>query len=217
MSTDSFDLFCMNCNILVSAQVVACGNGGFSTKTLTDPDDGEYHGDVYSVALCGRCSAPFLVCQSLYGVPGDFETVVNERLLYPTPSRLPVDQVPPVVGRAYEQAHRSFISGLYEPCSLMCRKTLEALAKHLGATGATLAARLTSLHTAGKIERRLLDWAHEVRLVGNDAAHDVDVEISKDDARDALDLTEAILIYLFALNERFDRFRARRRAPPPTT
>jgi hypothetical protein len=35
--------------------------------------------------------------------------------------------------------------------------------------------------------------------------------LSKEDAKDALDFTEALLIYVFVLNERFAAFSARRK------
>ena len=47
-------------------------------------------------------------------------------------------------------------------------------------------------------------------LIGNEAAHDPDTKVTKRDARDVLDFTEAILIYVFSLTSRFEAFRARR-------
>lgn len=212
MSEKTFDLFCPQCNILVSARVIADASASFRSDAINpvDMEDAQYTSDHYSIALCGRCSQPFFVRETLFGVPGEFETVTEEKLLYPSDSRLPLEHVPASVSRAYEQATRSFSSALYEPCTLMCRKTLDAAATSLEASGGSLNAKLAALHDAGHIDKRLLDWAHAVRLVGNEAAHDPDVEVSKEDARDVLDFTEAILIYLFALNRRFERLRARR-------
>jgi hypothetical protein len=106
MSSESHDLFCPKCNILVSARVIASGHGGFSSVALNPEDvpDAEYHGDSYSVALCGRCNSPFLLKESRYGVPGEFETITESQLLYPNESRLPLDGVPEPVRHAYEQA-----------------------------------------------------------------------------------------------------------------
>jgi len=63
---------------------------------------------------------------------------------------------------------------------------------------------------SGHIDSRLLNWAHEIRLVGNEAAHDIETSVDKSDARDVLDFTEAILIYTFSLTARFRAFQARR-------
>jgi hypothetical protein len=213
MSNESRDLFCPKCNILVSARVIASGRGGFSSTALNpvDVSDAVYHGDSYFVALCGRCNSPFLLQESRYGVPGEFETVTESRLLYPTESHLPLDGVPESVRRAYEQASRAFGASLYEPCALMCRRCLEGVCKVQGASGSNLNTKLESLEKSGAIDARMIRWAHGIRLLGNDAAHDLDTVISQEDARDVLDFTEALLIYIFALNHRFGAFSARRK------
>ena len=62
----------------------------------------------------------------------------------------------------------------------------------------------------GKIDERLYDWADMLRLVGNEAAHDIHVEVSKDDAGDILDFTNAIVDYIFSFNDKFLEFKNRR-------
>ncbi len=96
----------------------------------------------------------------------------------------------------------------------MCRKCLEAVCKSFNAQGRDLSKRLIKLSEDGHIDSRLLNWAHEIRLVGNEAAHDIEAPVTKEDARDILDFTEAILIYLFSLTKRFDSLRARRNKSP---
>ena len=213
MARESFDVFCPKCNIEVDARVVAHGHGGFSSDALNPLDeiDTEYHGDTYSVALCRRCNGPFLIKESLHGVPGEFETVTSEFVLYPITARLPLDNVPEPVKRAYDQALRCFTSASHEASALMCRRCLEALSKSLGATGRTLEAKLDSLAQKGLIDKRLSEWAHGVRAIGNEAAHDTDTVISIEDARDSLDFTEALLMYVFVLNVRFAAFCERRK------
>jgi len=212
MSKGEFDVFCPSCNILVAAKVVAEGIGAFRSDALNPIDevDTEYHGEHYYICLCGRCSQPFLIRQSLYGVPREFESITEERILYPSEKKLPLDGVPNTIKSAYDQAARSFSASLFEPCVLMCRKCLEATCKNLGAKGRDLNSKLQSLFDSGHIDSRLLNWAHEIRLIGNEAAHDPDTKVTKRDARDVLDFTEAILIYIFSLTSRFDAFRIRR-------
>lgn len=99
----------------------------------------------------------------------------------------------------------------------MCRKSIEATCKLKGARGRTLFDRLAELERLTIIDARLLAWAHEIRVVANDAAHEPDGDITKDDSRDAIDFTEAILLYVFSLTSRFEQFRLRRarNAPNP--
>lgn len=212
MADGTFDVFCPQCNILVEARVIAEGSGGFRSKAVSPIDevDAEYHGEHYSVCLCRRCSQPFLMRQSLYGVPGEFETVTEEAILYPTESKLLPEALPEHIRTSYDQAARSLHASLFEPCVLMSRKCLEAVCKTLKANGRNLSTRLAELHQAGHIDSRLLDWAHEIRLIGNEAAHDIEVPVTKEDARDVFDFTEAILIYVFSLTKRFESLQARR-------
>lgn len=209
---ESFDVFCPACNIMVEAKVVAHGNGGYRSDAICpfEEADREYHGEHYSVCTCARCGQPFLVRESYYGIPAEFETITETTILYPSGSKLQLEGLPSNIRSAYDQAARSFTAALYEPCVLMCRKCLEATCVTLGGSGRTLDAKLKSLFEAGKIDVRLLDWAHEIRLIGNEAAHDITTSMTKTDARDVLDFTEAILIYVFSLTTRFEAFKGRR-------
>lgn len=212
MSKTDFDVYCPECNILIAAKVIAEGIGGLRGDASNPMDEinAEYHGEYYYVCICGRCNQPFLIRQSLYGIPAEFETITDEVVLYPSDEKLSLDGAPSTIKSAHEQAIRSLSASLYEPCILMCRKCIEATCKILGAKGRDLNNKLQSLFDAGHIDSRLLNWAHEIRLIGNEAAHDPDVRVTKRDARDVLDFTESILIYVFSLTSRFEKFRARR-------
>lgn len=122
-----------------------------------------------------------------------------------------MEGIPPTVVRAYSDAARSFGVGLYEPCVIMSRKCIEAVCAELGATKGHLKQRLSILGANGKIDQNLLAWANQLRLIGNDAAHDLEIVIEQIDARDALDFVEAILMYVFTLNRRFEEFLERRK------
>jgi hypothetical protein len=95
----------------------------------------------------------------------------------------------------------------------MCRRALEAICKDKGTAKRTLAANLQQLQEQRTIDARLYEWADALRLVGNDAAHNVDEFMSKEDAKDGLDFTRAIVEYVYTFTDAFERFRARRAAP----
>lgn len=212
MTDKRIDVFCPDCNIMVSAKIVCSGFGSYRSDALGSVDevDAEYHGEHYSVAICPRCAGPFLARKSIYGVPGDFETFTDEKILYPLSQRAAIQGLPKSVERAYEVAVRSFGATLYEPSALMCRRCLEAVCNHFSAQGRDLSQKLDSLAGSGTIDPTLKSWAHGVRLLGNEAAHDVDVVVSREDARDVLDFTEALLLSVFTLRQKHERFLARR-------
>lgn len=213
MEKETFDVFCPTCNILVEAKVIARGFGNYRSAAVNPIDEVEadYHGDHYSVALCRRCNGPFLVREALYGIPGEFETVTDEVVLYPASVGPKIEGLPDSIGRSVTQAHRSYAASSYDACAVMCRRALEALCKTLSASGRDLARRLADLKATGRIDSRLLDWAHGVRLVGNQAAHDVETAVTAEDARDILEFTEALLTYVFTLDAKFRSFEARRK------
>lgn len=213
MRKGTFDVFCPTCNILVEAKVIARGFGEYRSDAINPLDevDAEYHGDHYSVALCGRCNGPFLVREALYGVPGEFETVTDETILYPVSAGANLEGLPDPIARSVAQAHRSYSTSSYDACAVMCRRALEALCRTLSANGRDLGRRLAALKANGRIDTRLLEWAHGVRLVGNEAAHDVDTAVTAEDARDILEFTEALLMYVFTLDAKFRSFEARRK------
>ncbi len=212
MAKESFDVFCLECNIQVEARVISSGSGGFNSDSFTaiDQADAEYHGDVYHVALCRRCNAPFLIKEVCYGIPGEFETVTETSTLFPKARNVLLEGVPDSIRKSYDQALRCYGTSSFDACAVMCRRCLEALCRSFGIEKGTLEQKLKALAQNGSVESRLLEWAHSVRAVGNDAAHDTEVELTKDDARDALDFTEALLMYVFVLNARFADFQARR-------
>lgn len=212
MPESSFDVFCPECNVLVEAKAIAEGHSEpVFENTLALPDPGNLsHSDHYSVCLCPRCNQPFLVRQSLYGFDGESVTDSVPAVLYPSEPKLLSEALPDSVKAAYDQAARCLNASLFEPCVLMSRKCLEAVCRALNAKGRNLHACLASLHEEEHIDSRLLHWAHQVRVIGNEAAHVVDVPVTKEDARDAFEFTEAILIYVFSLTKRFELLKARR-------
>jgi hypothetical protein len=86
----------------------------------------------------------------------------------------------------------------YFPNILLC-------ATH-GIKGSNLANALHKMKEQGLIEGSLFEWANELRLVGNEAVHDITAQVSGEDARDLLEFTEAIVEYLIMFRDRFDRY-----------
>jgi len=220
-SQDSFDVFCPNCNIMVEGKIIASGLGG--KKHYDDlPDilafaEVEYYGDYYHVCLCGRCEQAFLLRQSHFSFLGD-STVskTEETILYPAIKNIDIKEIPRIIKSPYEQACQCFTAALYEPCMLMCRKCLEAICAYKGVTVGTLHSKLKTLFDNGDLDHRFYDWTQEIRNLGNVAAHEFGENVTKDDARDILDFTEALLIYMFSLISKFEAFQSRRNTQKPS-
>ena len=211
----TIDVFCTDCNVQVAACVVATHGkctpqSGFEMIAIDDLASAPYDVVECAIAVCGRCESVFLVESTCVEIEGT-STLPRERILYPSSRRISMDGVPATVVRAYSNAARSFSVGLYEPCVIMSRKCIEAVCEELGTTKGNLKERLSILGENGKIDQNILAWANQLRLIGNDAAHDLKIVIEQIDARDALDFVEAILMYVFTLNRKFEEFLERRK------
>jgi len=208
-----FDVFCPDCNIQVEAQVIATVGHRFKSQAMNPEDqvDAPFTQNIFSIAVCPKCDTPFFIKEVLSGIPAEFEGIADEVVLYPAAVRASFENTPEPVKRAYEQALRCYSSSAFEACALMCRRSLEALCRSQGVQSGNLDSKLKKLAEQRVIDARLAEWAHGIRIVGNEAAHDTDTELSKEDAKDALDFTEALLTYVFVLNERFAAFSARRK------
>jgi len=68
------------------------------------------------------------------------------------------------------------------------------------------------MRDSGDLDGRLWEWSNALRMVGNEAAHEVGVEVSRGDTEDLIDFTEAILEYLYTFQARFQDFQNRRNA-----
>jgi len=214
----NLDLFCPRCNMQVEANVLASARGEVTEEiaSLVEPDDLEFMHIRYHMALCRRCSGPFLVEMAVRSDAGDFMELASERVLFPAERSLSNATLPDLISKSYREAARAFAAGLYDACAIMCRKCLEALCAEKGIRGKDLASRLSSLQSAGTIDERLFRWADQLRLVGNDAAHDLSSITDANDARDTLEFVEAILTYVYVLGTRFEEFVQRRKAKRTT-
>lgn len=209
----SFDTFCANCNVQTDARIVATHTQitpTDPTKAETDPVDATYYVSQYELAVCSRCDSVFLKESNFIEIPGEVCAPQGEQILYPANRNVSTAGMPESTVRAYVAAARSFQVGLYEPCVIMCRKCIESLCKELGATKGNLKDRLIDLEHKGQIDQKLMGWADELRLIGNDAAHDLDIVIEQADAQDALEFVEAIILYAFSLTRKFEEFKKRR-------
>lgn len=83
---------------------------------------------------------------------------------------------------------------------MMFRKCLESATKILDSTLASkaLVKRIDALAEAGRLTTELASWAHEIRLGGNEAAHE-DEPFTVEEAQDLRNFIENFLRYAFTL------------------
>jgi hypothetical protein len=187
----SMILECKACEALVNAEFVASYNH----------EDKNWGTETYSLYKCPKCEKPLLTYENAsWGLDRLYPQEVN---------RINPD-LPEPLKAAYEEALACFKSKAYTATAIMCRKTLEGICIEHGAKGRNLVSSLKELKDKGVIENRLYEWADALRISGNEAAHDVSVTISAEDAGDILEFTNALLEYVFTFHDRFEEFKMRR-------
>jgi hypothetical protein len=195
-------LECRECQALVDA-------GENCRYSWGDPSDGPR--EVFVFSNCPRCGRPFLTLHEDLGADEHHYTILSDpEILYPNPGIRLSPNLPRPIQQSHLEAQACFRAKAFTATAIMCRKTLEGLCAEHGVQAKSLVGALKELRDRGVIENRLFDWADALRIVGNEAAHDVTVTVAADDARDTLEFTNALLEYVFTFRDRFEAFKERR-------
>src|SRR5262249_47705168 len=113
--------------------------------------------------------------------------------------RIP-EHLPPEVERVYLQAERNFpIKGNEEAAGTMYRKALDVGLKIIDpAVKGTLKDRIEALVKQHRLTPSLGEWAQQIRLLGNEAAHEID-EPTREEVIALRNFSDLVLRYLFTL------------------
>lgn len=176
-----------------------------------EPDSPEWIEHRFKTLRCSRCNLPTL---ERWRSESDWEYTpgvwLKSGVLYPSTSTRTHPAIPQSVATNIAEARRCSGASAWTATAMLTRRTLEVVAYDLGHRERTLAQNLEAMRAAGKIDGRLLEWANELRLAGNGAVHDVDSAIDSTDARDMMDLVEAIVDYVYVFQARYQQFKERR-------
>lgn len=155
---------------------------------------------------CGACGegliAEYWGTNSLRDLAGDISLWginLGQRWPEPASGDAPED-TPATIANFFQQGTSSLASGNFDAAGMMFRKTLESTTKHLDPASAnlTLLKRIDKLVEKGALTQEMGSWAHEVRLGGNEAAHE-DEPFTKEEAQDLRNFIENFLRYAFTL------------------
>lgn len=164
---------------------------------------------------CGNCAGYALVLWSAAQFAGGLGGLHDFRAL-PWPLRLndAPEHWPEPLGRYWLQAHRTATDENWDAASVMIRSALQYALRDHKAQGASLKQEIDSLAGRGVLPPHMQAWAHELRELGNDAAHPAgDTQGSTaQDVSDALQFLDFLLQYLYNLPFEIDEYRKRRTA-----
>jgi hypothetical protein len=161
-------------------------------------------------AQCGKCTMPVIAIVGMQNatldhwvkhgidVLADYGcTLIN---VFPTPQKANAPaHVEPDVARIFLQAEAARQRKEFDTSGMAYRKTLDiALKKFDPKLGGNLYDRIDALASRHDITAAMQEWAHQVRLIGNDAAHE-DKEPKESDIEAIAAFAETLLKYLFTL------------------
>lgn len=132
--------------------------------------------------------------------------------LWPNPPKYYKSNLPDIVRRSLEEANKCCKAKAYDACAVMCGRALEGICKAYKTKKKALGGGLKELRESGVIDGRLYEWSDELRLQRNVGAHASAIKVSKADAQDLLEFSEAICDYVFVLSKRFEEFKSRKQA-----
>jgi hypothetical protein len=110
------------------------------------------------------------------------------------------ENLPPDVERVYLQAERNFpIAGNEEAAGTMYRKALDVGLKIIAPSVAgVLKARIATLVQQNLLTPSLGEWADQIRLLGNETAHEID-QPTREEVEALRNFSDLVLRYLFTL------------------
>jgi len=192
---------CDNCNAVVESKIVGAYVQEMEYDWMANLK--------FSLCKCSQCSSPILIQQEF-----DFNCSEEDldwgvgKKIYPGSLFHINPIIPDRLKKELIESIKCFKASAYTASIIMCRKTIESFASLKGVNEKNLAASIKKLRDTGIINEQLYDWADQLRLAGNIAAHSID-NFDDSDAKDILDFTIAILDFTYSFKDKFDKFKAR--------
>jgi hypothetical protein len=176
---------------------------------------------VNGTALCPRCDAKakfdrvhdprpwtgglvaLVVCQGCLG-PAFAESTKDDpnqwQLSYPFAVSKAPEGCPDEVRVNFEEALLCWNAGAFRAAVLMARSALQACMRDKSATGNDLKSEIRNLAKSGVLTTSLADWADEVRVGGNLAAHPKPgSQTEPEDADELIPLARSIFEFVYTM------------------
>jgi hypothetical protein len=166
----------------------------------------------WSAGHCPRCEAPVLYGQEYMQVSAQEWDWDSPWQVHPPRDRRMSTAVPKALRLDHEEARLCFRAKCYTASAIMARRIVQGICIEQGYDKRNLFDSLKAMRDAGVIDDRLYEWADAARDVGNQGAHEYGAQVSREDASEVLNFTEALLDYLYVFQARYAEFKERRDA-----
>ena len=191
------DAQCGYCGRTVTLERVGPIVGTGETERFQDHTAGV----VYATHVCPRakCSRPsiaqFVVSDGMYGI-----SIKEGPHLLPRGVPQPMTGLPDEIQQDRREAWSCYYGGDLRASVIMGRAAIQRAVRNLNANVDGLKAEINDLRQRGVITTFLKEWADEVRIAGDDAAHPEGMAaISQAEAEESLTFMDAFLDHAIAL------------------
>lgn len=123
------------------------------------------------------------------------------------------DAVPEKIANDFSEALRCFHVKSYKATVTMCRRSIQASAKDLNASGKWLIEQIDDLADKGKITEPLKEMAHQIRKIGNDGAHpddDLLKDVTEQDASETIEFVREYFSHVYVMPEKLKAMKERK-------
>ena len=128
------------------------------------------------------------------------------------------DNVPGKIKAAFIESVACFANSCFVASAIMIRKTLEEICADKGAVGNNLYKKIEDVFNKVSIPKELLDAMHQLRLLGNDAAH-IEAEtyekIGVEELELSIDFTQEIIKALYQYESLLNRLKGLKKPTSP--
>ncbi len=198
---------CPHCQLRVQARVIA--------EHVDYDSFDEYEGpESFRTLLleCSSCFRSLLLGQYSFDYPDEdgIRHWSRTSRLWP-PLRQLSSEIPESVRSSLEEAEKCYKGRAYNATAVMVGRGLEGICQHFKTKDVRPAAGLKELRDREIIDRNIYEWGEELRKHRNIGAHEVEQNISKEDAEDVLNFIIAICEYIFVLKVKFESFMKRQK------
>ncbi len=175
--SDPNSIICPNCH---QATAVAIRNAYDNTRTRLR----------YEVGECNSCDFCVLLVKD--------RSNNSTKAVYPNPLPRQTDErIPTDIKKDFDEALVCLSVSANRGAAVLARRALQTMCKEKGASKVDLKDQIDELFSNNIITQDLRNWSHEVRFVGNDAAHPNGAEVQKEDAEEIIELLESLCEVLY--------------------
>ncbi|EAN1794675.1 DUF4145 domain-containing protein [Salmonella enterica subsp. diarizonae] len=194
---------CSDCNHPLTMDICSRENGPSPVKSANE---------IYAFLNRLKLASVDSTTPSCFRVTIDMDNLGHDLDVYFTIIKKHPDASDDIPGDLPESIHYHYVEYILGASSsalivMGCRCTLEAVCKDKTGSDGKLVNLINKMAETGVIPEALKQWAHTIRIFGNDAVHDSSKIVSHEEAMEVRNITRLLLEFIYSFPARIERMR----------